>query len=87
MPIPAFLAKPAFKYGAMALAVVGLIVVVVLYIDGVRRDGKKAGAAEVTGAVQTETIKKLDEARKEKARTDEKNRNTPIDELIDRSLR
>ena len=79
----AFLAKPAVKYGAMALAVVGLVVVVVLYIDGVRRDGKKAGAAEVAGAVQTETIKKLDEARKEKAKADEKVRNAPIDGVID----
>ena len=81
--VAAFLAKPAVKYGAIALAIVGMIVVVVLYLDGVRSDGKKAGAAEVTGAVQTETIKKVDEARKEKAKTDEKIRNAPLDSVID----
>jgi hypothetical protein len=79
----AFFAKPAVKYGAIALAIVGLIVIVVLYLDNVRDEGKKAGAAEVTGAVQTETIKKLDEARTDKAKSDEKIRNTPIDGVID----
>lgn len=83
MPVLAFLGKPLFKYGALAIAVLLLVVGVVLYIDGVRRDGRKAGAAEVTGAVQTETIKKTEAARKEKAQTDEKVRTTPIDGVID----
>lgn len=54
--IAAQFASPLIKYGLIALAVIGLVVGVLLYIDGVRSDGEKAGAAEVTTQVQTQTI-------------------------------
>jgi hypothetical protein len=49
-------ASPLIKYGLIALALLGLVAGVLWYIDSVRRDGKKAGAAEVTTQVQTQTI-------------------------------
>ena len=79
----AFLAKPAVKYGALAIALVVLVGVVGWYIRDTREDGKKSGAAEVTTKVQTETIKKTDEARKDKVQADEKVRDKPIDAVID----
>jgi hypothetical protein len=79
----ALLAKPAVKYGAIGLAILLMIGGVLLYIDGVRDDGKKAGASEVTTKVQEETIKKTDEARKDKVEADEKVRAKPIDAVID----
>jgi hypothetical protein len=81
--IAAFFAKPLVKYGAIALGILALVVGVVIYLDSVRKEGRKAGAAEVTGAVQTETIKKTDEARKDKVEADEKIRAKPIDGVID----
>lgn len=82
-PVAAFFAKPAAKYGAIALGVLLLIAATVFVIDRIYSKGEEAGAGKVTGAVQTETIKKLDEARKEKAKTDEKVRSAPIDSVID----
>lgn len=83
IPVLAFLGRPLFKYGLLALAVVGLVIGVVLYIDGVRRDGKKAGAAEVTTAVQGETIKQTEKARQDKEKANEAIRDKPLDAVID----
>jgi hypothetical protein len=79
----AFLAKPAIKYAAIGLAILALIAGALFYVDSVRRDGKKAGANEVIKDVQIETIKKTDEARKDKVEADETVRSKPIDSVID----
>jgi hypothetical protein len=47
--------------------------------------GESAGSATVTNAVQRETIKQIDNAKKSKVRTDEKVRNTPYHDLVDGS--
>lgn len=51
-----FLAKPAVKYGAIALAVLGLVVGALIYVDHVRSSGEKTGATAVTAQVQQNTI-------------------------------
>lgn len=55
-PVVTFLGKPLVKWGLIAGGVVALVLGVLWYIDGVRAEGKKAGAAEVTGQVQSNTI-------------------------------
>jgi hypothetical protein len=79
----AFLAKPAVKYGAIGLAFLVLLAAALWYVRDTRKAGEKAGAAEVTTKVQEETIKKTDEARKDKVEADEKVRDKPIDAVID----
>ena len=64
--------------GATAIAIAVLAVVNHIY-----GKGEKAGAANVTNAVQLETIRKTEEARKEKGQDDEKVRDKPIDAVID----
>jgi len=78
-----FFARPLIKYGAIALGLVLLVAGVLFYIDGVRRDGKKAGAAAVTTAVQAEGVKKQEEARQDKTKAEEVVRNKPIDDVIE----
>ena len=79
----AFFARPLVKYGAIAIGVLLLIGGVVIYLDARDRASKKAGAADVTTKVQEETIKKTDEARKDKVKADEEIRAKPIDGVID----
>lgn len=79
----AFFAKPLVKYGALAIAVLLLVGGVVLYIDGVRREGRKDGAATVTNAVQADNIKQNEAARREKDKANAKASDTPVDVLID----
>ena len=81
--MPAFLAGPALKYGLIGLGILALIAGALFYVDSVRRDGKKAGASEVTTKVQEETIKKTDEARKDKEKANEEVRTKPLDAVID----
>lgn len=45
--------------------------------------GERAGSAAVNNAVQTETIRRLDDARISKERTDEEVRRTPYDDRVD----
>ena len=45
--------------------------------------GERAGSAAVKDAVQTETIRRLDDARISKERTDEEVRRTPYDDRVD----
>lgn len=79
----AFLARPAVKYIAIGLAALALLGVAAWYIRSTYTEGKKSGAAEVTTKVQEETIKKTDEARKDKVKADEAVRDKPIDAVID----
>ena len=66
------------------LAAAGAIVVLVLgTVWFIHHKGEVAGSASVTNAVQQETIRQIDNARKSKAETDEKIRNTPYHELVD----
>jgi uncharacterized membrane-anchored protein len=81
--IAAWFAKPAVKYGAIGLVVVALIAGTLLAVNRIYGKGETAGASSVTNAVQTETIKKLDAARKSKERTDEEVRRTPYDDRVD----
>jgi hypothetical protein len=81
--VPAFLAKPAIKYGALALAILALIVGTLWVVSSIYGKGEKSGKAEVTTKVQTETIKKTDEARKDKEKANETVRDKPIDAVID----
>lgn len=52
----ALLASPLLKYGAIALALVGLVVGALFYIDGVRKAGYQAGKAETEVQVITNTV-------------------------------
>jgi hypothetical protein len=79
----AFLARPAIKYGAIAVGVLLLIGATLFIVNRIYSKGEKSGASEVTTKVQTETIKKTDEARKDKVEADEKVRDKPIDAVID----
>ena len=74
--ITAFLAKPAVKYGVLVLAV--LAIAGFIYLKG-----ERAGSSGVINAVQSESLKKLDAARKSKERTDEEVRRTPYDDRVD----
>jgi hypothetical protein len=47
------------------------------------RDGREAGKAAVRTEVQTETIKKLEDARISKEKTDEEVVRTPYDDRVD----
>lgn len=60
-----------------------IIIGVLAVVNHIYRKGESAGASGVTNAVQTETIKKLDEARKSKEATDEEVRRTPFDDRAD----
>jgi hypothetical protein len=79
----AFFAKPAVKYGAIALAILLLIAATLFAVNRIYGKGEDAGKAEVTTKVQEETIKKTDEARKDKVEADEEIRAKPIDAVID----
>lgn len=78
-----WLAKPAVKYGAIVLAVAGLVIGTGLVINHIYRKGETAGAGAVTGAVQKKTIETIDSGRKDKEAADEKTRTTPFDERVD----
>ena len=81
--IAEFFAKPIVKYGGLALLAVALVAGTALVLRGEFSKGHKAGAAEVTNAVQSETIKTIDAARKSKERTDEEVRRTPYGDRVD----
>ncbi len=63
---------------AAALSLVLIVSAAVIY-----REGKDTGKAAVRDAVQTETIKKLDDARISKEKTDEEVVRTPYDSRVD----
>lgn len=81
--ISSMAAKPAVKFGAIALVALALVGGTVWVLRGEFSKGEKAGAAGVTNAVQTETIRRTNEALQDKERANEKARDTPIDSVID----
>lgn len=81
--LAAWVAKPAVKHGLIALAVLILIGGTLLIVRSIYSKGEKAGGAGVSSAVQTETIRKVDDARKAKEKADEEVRRTPYDDRVD----
>lgn len=83
----AFLSKPVVKAGLIVLAFALVAGGVAWYIRDVREDGKKAGAAEITNAVQSKTIETQEKSRVEREKTDADVRAVPyrdrLDELFD----
>lgn len=83
----AFLSKPLVKVGLATLAFALIVGVTAWYIRDVREDGKKAGAAEITNAVQSKTIETQEKSRVEREKTDADVRSVPyrdrLDELFD----
>lgn len=62
--------------GILSLVVIGGAVVIY-------REGKDTGKAAVRTEIQTQTIKKLDDARISKEKTDEEVVRTPYDDRVD----
>jgi hypothetical protein len=81
--IAEFFARPAIKYGAIVLAVLLLIGGTLFAVGNIYGKGERAGASSVTTKVQTETIRKVDDARKAKEKADEEVRRTPYDDRVD----
>ena len=81
--IAAFFARPLVKYGAIAVGVLLLVGGTLFIVNRIYSKGETAGASGVTNAVQTETIKKIEDARKSKEKTDEEVRKTPYDDKIE----
>lgn len=81
--LAALFAKPLVKYGAIAVAVLALFVAGLVAYNSFANKYMKLGETKVIGAVQTETIKKLDDARTEKEKANETVRTTPLDKLVD----
>ena len=79
----AFLAKPAVKYVALGIAILLLIGGTLFAVNRIYSKGEDASRAKVISDVQTETIQKTDEARKDKERANETVRDKPIDAVID----
>jgi uncharacterized membrane-anchored protein len=81
--VATWLAKPAVKYGLIALAVLSLVGGTLLIVRNIYSKGEKAGGAGVTSAVQTETIRQVDDARKAKEKADAEVRRTPYEDRVD----
>ena len=81
--MPPFLMTPVAK----AIALTSIAFLLMGGVAWVLRDqfaeGKKAGAAAVTNAVQHETIKAHDGARRDREEADEKVHSTPYDDRVD----
>ena len=81
--MPAFLASPLAKAGAITLIAALLMGGAAWLLRDQFAEGKKAGAAGVTNAVQQETIKAQDGARRDREEADEKVHSTPYDDRVD----
>lgn len=81
--VAALFAKPTMKYGAIAVAVLLIFGAGFAAYNSIYNKGSKAGASEVKGAVQTETIKRVEKARETKEKADEEVRRTPYDDRVD----
>lgn len=84
--MPALLATPLAKAAAITLIGALLMGGTAWLLRDQFAEGKKAGAAGVTNAVQHETIKAQDGARRDREEADEKVNSTPYDDRVD-SLR
>jgi len=84
----AWLSKPIVKAVGITVAFALVVGLVAWYIRDVREDGKKAGAAGVTNAVQSKTIETQERSRVEREKTDADVLAVPyrdrLDELFDR---
>jgi len=81
--LAAFFAKPIGKAVAITVLMAVIVGVVAWYIRDVRDDGKKAGAAGVTNAVQSETIRTQERSRVEREKTDADVRTVPFGARVD----
>lgn len=83
MGIAEFFAKPAVKYGGLALLALLLVGGTLLAVRAIYSKGATAGGNEVTTQVQSETIHRLDDARTRKEQADDEVRRTPYDDRVD----
>ncbi len=81
--IVAWLAKPAVKWGAVALAVLAMAGIVTWVLTSTYKAGTTAGKAEVTGAVQKKTIETTTEHQQRKDRIDDEVAKTPYKDKLD----
>jgi len=79
----ALFAKPLVKYGAIGVGLLLLVIGTLLVVNRIYSKGETAGASGVTNAVQSETIKHIEDARQSKEKTDEEVRRTPYDDRVD----
>lgn len=79
----AFFAKPLGKAVAITALMALIVGAVAWYIRDVREDGKKAGAAGVTNAVQQKTIETQEKSRVEREKTDADVRSVPFGTRVD----
>lgn len=76
-------AKPAIKYGAIALAVLLIAGGVTYVLSSYYGKGFTAGETKVIDAVQTDTINATEKARTDKEKTNAEVRDTPYDDRVD----
>lgn len=76
-------AKPAIRYGAIALAAALLFGAGVLVYNQILDRGKREGEGLVIGKVQTETIKATEKARETREKAEDEVRRTPYDSNVD----
>lgn len=77
------LAKPAIKYGLIALAVAGLLLAGALFYSSILNRGKREGENLVIDKVQSETIKATEKARTTREKAEDEVRRTPYDGNVD----
>ncbi len=82
--MPAFLATPLAKAGAITLIAALLMGAAAWLLRDRFAEGKKAGAAGVTNAVQTETLDTLRKAQERKDHVDDEVSKTPYKDAVDR---
>jgi hypothetical protein len=82
--MPAFLATPLAKAAAITLIAALLMGTAAWLLRDQFTEGKKAGAAGVTNAVQTETLDTLRKAQERKDHVDDEVSRTPYKDAVDR---
>lgn len=82
--MPAVLATPLAKAAAITLIAALLMGIAAWLLRDEFAEGKKAGAAGVTNAVQTETLDTLRKAQERKDHVDDEVSRTPYKDAVDR---
>jgi hypothetical protein len=82
--MPAFLATPLAKAAAITLIAALVMGTAAWLLRDQFAEGKKAGAAGVTNAVQTETLDTLRKAQERKDHVDDEVSRTPYKDAVDR---
>ncbi|WP_425065636.1 hypothetical protein [Reyranella sp.] len=82
--MPAFLASPLAKVGAITLIAALLMGAAAWLLRDQFAEGKKAGAAAVTNAVQSETLNTVRKAQERKDQVDDEVSKTPYKDAVDR---